>query len=91
MTKTTDPAYRRRYHLHLEPPCGDMGGHIELSAAGQAEADAKVTCMISTWLRHWSAQNGTSFTWRISTGARTVASGVTGEHPRGNPADHGPG
>ena len=83
MTKTTDPGYRRRYHVHIEPPCGVMGGQIEVSAAGQAEADDKVTRMISTWLRHWSAQNGTSFTWRISTGARTVASGVTdtGQRP----------
>jgi hypothetical protein len=76
MTMPSDPGYRRRYHVHIEPPCGVMGGQTEVLAAGQAEADEKVTRMISTWLRHWSAQDGITYTWRISIGARTVASGV---------------
>ncbi|MCW2900090.1 MAG: hypothetical protein JWO67_2355 [Streptosporangiaceae bacterium] len=81
----TDPSYRRCYHVSIEPRCGVLGARTEVLAGSEAEADHEVTHMISSWLRQWASLDGTHYTWSISNGSRTVASGITAPSEESSP------
>jgi len=71
-----------RYQFTVTPALPPWAGirQVEIQAADQSEADAKIGANTQAWLESWATHEGTSYEWAYVRGDHVVKSGIA--HPK---------